>query len=942
MPLPPAFNYKVGTFTMPAVDGMETVTGVGFRPKAVILFSAGNENAATWEGVGTAAEKTGLSVAMFTLAEVPAFGDPERLGGTLYEASIDDKGSLGGPGPENNCGLYQKSYRVRDSDDVLIGEATFAGWDADGFTLDWKDVTGVEPIIGYIAIGGEAVVAKVVKWALPVSLGTVEVPVGQVGFQPDVVFHLCGSGQFSPTPWLDAAYTDSERTAFRLGAMDADGNQWAIGYARDNGVPSNSKRSLRTDRAIHGTEYNSVPAVSAEYVSMNADGFTMRAHGNTQATVVVSLAIAGVKARVGTATKPATTSSVATSGVGFTPQGLILCSTALAAPGETDGILASLGAASSSSARAAVARFGEDAADPTNEQKRTHTDKVFYGPPTEVTHADLASFDSDGFTLSWTTSFNGSFLVPYIAFAAPDVPVHRFDMELNGVDGGWTNVTRDTLLEEGVNIRYGIAGTGPLDLVASTGTMKLVLDNSENNSAGMLGYYSPRHPNRRPGFKLGIRVRYTYVIPGSDSSEGYGKFIGRLRDIQPAPGRYRERKTVCQVVDWMNEAAITKYNAPTQVDKRADEILETIVALVPRQPDSTDFDVADSTFPYALDNGPVERSTVITEIQRICQSEFGRFFVCGGLNYWGQARFERRTARLTPLPVATFDGTMQSLEAGSGTGKVKNRAKVTAHPRRVDGAATTILFSKPNQNNPLVQPLQTLRLSGRYVDPSNPNARVGGVDMVSPVATTDYLMNSLANGSGSNLTANFTVVATYGANQVDYAITNNHGSTPGYVTFLQARGRGLYDYDPLEAEETNETSIEAIGESGVQLDMPYQSDFAVTQAVAEFLIDTWSSSEGGPAAEGSPGVTETSIGVVAKDEDEQTELMAREPGHAIVVREELSVVNDVYFIQNVTIRIDGDKTSFDFDLQRALVQDFWQLGDAGFSELGETTVLAPL
>jgi hypothetical protein len=89
-------------------------------------------------------------------------------------------------------------------------------------------------------------------------------------------------------------------------------------------------------------------------------------------------------------------------------------------------------------------------------------------------------------------------------------------------------------------------------------------------------------------------------------------------------------------------------------------------------------------------------------------------------------------------------------------------------------------------------------------------------------------------------------------------------------------------------------------------------------------------------------VTEASIGIIPRTVPEQTLLMAREPGDAITVIEDLAVVNDVYFIQSIGIRIDGDRTVFDFDLQRALVQNFWQLGDTGFSELGETTVLAPL
>ena len=506
---------------------------------------------------------------------------------------------------------------------------------------------------------------------------------------------------------------------------------------------------------------------------------------------------------------------------------------------------------------------------------------------------------------------------------------HTFELDFAG-DDGWADVTGDVMLDSpGMALDVGMPASGPLDLVASTGAMKLSLNNSEENSAGLLGYYSPRHANCRPGFQLGMRARYTWRI---SETAALGKFVGRLRDIEPEPGRYRDRKTHCLAVDWMNEAAITKYNAPTQVNKRADEVLGTVVAFVTRQPESTSYDVADSTFPYALDNGLVEDATVLTEIQRIAQSEYGRVYVRGGDGYWGRLVFEKRTARLTPMPVAAFSGTMQKLEAASGSAKVKNRVKVTAHPRRVDVAATSVLFSKPSQNNPSVAPGAVLKISGRYVDPDNPNARVGGTDMVTPAATTDYLMNSIAGGGGSDLTANFTVAAVYGANQVDYTITNGGGTT-GFVTKLQARGRGLKSYDPLEADEIDAASIALVGESNVALDMPYQSDFLVAKAVGEYIIDTWGD-DGGPP--------EASIVFIPRTVAEFNMAMAIEPGTPISVYEELSVVNDIYYVQGVSLKISGDKYTFDFTLQRARAQNYWALGTVGRSELGINTVLAPL
>lgn len=501
------------------------------------------------------------------------------------------------------------------------------------------------------------------------------------------------------------------------------------------------------------------------------------------------------------------------------------------------------------------------------------------------------------------------------------------------INGFWTDLTRDVLIEPGVRIEYGISGAGPLDLVASSGRLTFSLNNSTSNSAGVLGYYSLQHSARRSGFQLGISLRASMRVDPYDPP-WFRKFEGRLVSAEAIPGVQGMRRTSCRAVDWMNEAANTRINLATQINKRSDEVLSAVVAAVSRQPASLSFDVGATTFPYSLDNS--QNGSALSEIQKVCQSEYGRCYIRGGMYQGGILRFEKRTARLTPLPIAIFDGTMQDLSQSEDVSRIKNRVVATAHPRRVDAVDTTVLFAKPNQNNPAVAPSTPIKVTGRYTDPSNPSARVGGTNMRVPVATTDYLMNSAADGSGADLTAAFAVVATYSANQVEYLITNNGGST-GYVTKLQARGRGLYDYDPLDSVGVNQDSIDDIGESLVTVDMPYQSDVSATTAVAEYIVTAWSA----------PGSQDAEITLIPRNDAEHLLAMSIEPGDALSIMEEVTGVNSVFYVQAVSIRIkESDPrvmvASYQFILQRALVQDYWQLGTAGYSELGVNTVLAPL
>jgi hypothetical protein len=82
------------------------------------------------------------------------------------------------------------------------------------------------------------------------------------------------------------------------------------------------------------------------------------------------------------------------------------------------------------------------------------------------------------------------------------------EFELEGFQNGWTDVTRDLRRSGGVRFDRGLPGVTPRDLVAKTGIMSFTLDNSEENSEGLIGLYSPGHANLRNGFDKNIGVRF--------------------------------------------------------------------------------------------------------------------------------------------------------------------------------------------------------------------------------------------------------------------------------------------------------------------------------------------------------------------------------------------------------------------------------------------------
>lgn len=86
----------------------------------------------------------------------------------------------------------------------------------------------------------------------------------------------------------------------------------------------------------------------------------------------------------------------------------------------------------------------------------------------------------------------------------------RIWVELNqgnsfGPGLNWAGLGGDNLIE-GTSLEYGITGNRPSDCLAGSGTLRFSLNNSASNSGGVVGYYSPYHASKRPGWGPGVQV----------------------------------------------------------------------------------------------------------------------------------------------------------------------------------------------------------------------------------------------------------------------------------------------------------------------------------------------------------------------------------------------------------------------------------------------------
>lgn len=408
-----------------------------------------------------------------------------------------------------------------------------------------------------------------------------------------------------------------------------------------------------------------------------------------------------------------------------------------------------------------------------------------------------------------------------------------FEAELSGSGAGWTDISADVRDTPPPRWRYGLTrGNGPLELVAGAGQLTFNLRNDNRNSGATLGYYSPENASKRSGWALGIRIRVraTYL------ATTYTVFIGWLKTISPSSGKYAQREVACTVVDWMEWA--TRFpitGIATMTSTTADLVLSAIVARVPVQPVATSYDTGSDTYPYALDTSRQENSNVLTEGQRLMQSEYGRLYTKAD----GTLKMESRHSRsYSGTPTITLqDADIRNFNVNYPL-QVTNVVRAVAYPRAVDTGLTTI-FSL-NGTPPGISPGTTARFICPYVDPTQNSARIGATSVATPTSSDgDFVFNSVSDGSGTNLTSSFSVTSSIGADATLLKIVNNHASLVGYPTTLRIRGISLTTYKPITTIQTSTSSVDSYGQTTITLDMKYQSDSAIADALGNWIVGLW-------------------------------------------------------------------------------------------------------
>ncbi|MCP6719145.1 MAG: helix-turn-helix domain-containing protein, partial [Patescibacteria group bacterium] len=377
-----ALSFKKGSFakTSGVVPVSQSITDVGFEPKAVIFF---------WTRQTTAGFLAGQSMGYGFAASSTA----ERA----VAIAEDDAASKSVTGRRKS---ESKSIILLSNGTPTLGaEAELTSFDSGGFTINWTTNEARADIIHYVAIGG-ADITNATTSTFNSAIATGTQAIGNLGFQPGFVMFLHGftgsndSNIANSQLGLGFATSSTARGAILVGSRDnQNANSTKISQQRTDSVILTAAGNLNGQDGI------------ADFVSMDTGGFTINWSDAPVASVpIFYLALAGGNYQVGNFTQPAATGNQSIEDVGFQPDGVMLFSRNKAATITLDAPnTLSIGGAESSTSRGSI--WAEaDAVDPSDTNSFTTTTNVITmasSPSTIDAQADFVAFDSLGFDINW-------------------------------------------------------------------------------------------------------------------------------------------------------------------------------------------------------------------------------------------------------------------------------------------------------------------------------------------------------------------------------------------------------------------------------------------------------------------------------------------------------------------------------------------------------------
>lgn len=387
--------------------GKQVVTGVGFAPLAVIVMRAAPNDA--WFGSPRA-----------------AMGFATRRGGTVQQGMVSYE-------TDGNVSTTAASRMTRNDAMCAFGGGTrlvtLDTLDADGFTFAYS-ATDKDERIQFLVLGGSDLVDANVLLPTMATAGPTQAITG-AGFAPTAALFL----------YANTAHVTSQQAngKFSFGAASSATDEWCVAICANDGITTtgamNWQKVVRNDACMYNFLTDGTQDAKWDLAAFDSNGLTLNVVDApaTASTIAVILCLKGGKFKAGTKAKATGGAPVddAFPGIGFIANGVLMANTHQTSANTIEvHENFSLGCATSKdgSQEGSVVIVGADATLPTQENWRLSSNKaavtaVHGASPAIQAEADMKSFTSDTFTLTWTTNVATADIIVYLAFGSILNPV---------------------------------------------------------------------------------------------------------------------------------------------------------------------------------------------------------------------------------------------------------------------------------------------------------------------------------------------------------------------------------------------------------------------------------------------------------------------------------------------------------------------------------------
>lgn len=508
-----------------------------------------------------------------------------------------------------------------------------------------------------------------------------------------------------------------------------------------------------------------------------------------------------------------------------------------------------------------------------------------------------------------------------------------FEIRLSG--STWTDIT-----DYVISARWQLGFTGPLELVARESTLSLTLKNSDKRFSPEYSS-GPYYPNLTKNKSIRIKATWQTVT--------YQLYAGQIQTIQPQPNTKAQRQTVIQCAGLFLRAQHTEAVLPIQENKKANEVIAALLSNAGLTANVEDVwllgqasyselgqttELGDEDDTLAAEEGIAtitiigdewHNASVMAALTDTVGREYGRLFMSrdGLVTFWNRHHLHQHPTADWVMPQTAIQFSNYSY------GDILfNDVTVAARPR-VIGTSYQVLAV--HRGSVKVKAGASKVVSFRYESDTD-GVKTGGKDVQTPLAATDYTANTEKDGSGTDVTSLMTASITETSSTRCRVQFTNNGVEDAYVLAgAELRGIRITDFGRVESIATDSASITSHGTMRYVYPTTLD-DVDVAEVMADAIVQEYKNPQG----------LFRSIGFLANaDSTRMMKALELGIGSRLTISEDQTGLSGVdYFIIGETWQLQAKSCRVSWALKEA-APDYWLLGQAGYSEIGQTTDLGP-